>query len=177
MKLSVSLEIFTWFSFPKISALVLEGISSGKSYGLGYPGGQKWKSQWSRLVLSSINPTTPTPCMLSARLPLCCSLREEVVSQKKADLEVNLEFYLFLTSLDEDFQKNQWTGDWIFWKPCYLLKRSRYRLIHLASYRFLHLLGDEKHIRADKRLDRLLASLHLRGPPFRGQLWPICAAT
>lgn len=47
------------FSFPKISALVVEGISSGKSSGLDYPEVQKWKSQWSWLVLSSINPTTP----------------------------------------------------------------------------------------------------------------------
>lgn len=77
MKLSVSLEIFTWFSFPKISALVLEGISSGKSYGLGYPGGQKWKSQWSRLVLSSINPTTPDTvyAVSSAASVLQCNTR------------------------------------------------------------------------------------------------------
>lgn len=43
MKLSVSLEIFTCFSFPKIPALVLEGISSGKSSGLDYAGGSEVK--------------------------------------------------------------------------------------------------------------------------------------
>lgn len=56
MKLSVSLEIFTWSLFPRISALAGEGISSGKSCDLCYPGGQKSKSQCSHLVLSLIPP-------------------------------------------------------------------------------------------------------------------------
>lgn len=75
MKLSVSLEIFTCFSFPKISALVLEGISSEKSYGLGYPGGQKWKSQWPHLVLSSVNPTTPDTMRATSSAACLCYTR------------------------------------------------------------------------------------------------------
>lgn len=71
MKLSVSLEIFTWFfSFPGISAPVLEGINSGKSCDLCYPRGQKSQSQWSHLVLSSIAPRGSELCVLPAQLPV-----------------------------------------------------------------------------------------------------------
>lgn len=130
MELSVSLEIFTWFSF---SSYVCSGFRRN----------QFWEISWPVLSEGSEVKITVVSCDfvidyskglwhdVCSQLSCPCLTQQEG-SQKQADLEVNQEFYLFLTSLDEDFRKKTMNPGLNFLKTLLITKALQIQINSLS---------------------------------------------